>query len=220
MDKTYDALMEPLYRRYSEQADFSLCAPQEPPTGLGAIAARFTEFAEMSKLHRKANDALREQLLAHIYAQDHRFFESLIIDVLLAMGYGGRRRDLARHLGRSHDGGIDGMIAQDELGLDFIMLQAKRQKPGSSVSAGQVRDFAGGLEAQHAGKGIFFTTTQFSQQAQRFAQSVSRRIVLINGLELTNLMIRHNIGVSVRESFVFRRLELNYFSAAATDATC
>jgi restriction system protein len=220
MDKFYDALMEPLYHRYGEQADIHGPVPAPPPTGLGAIAARLTEFSEMSKLYRKANDALQQQLLAHIYAQDHRFFENLIIDVLLSMGYGERRRDLAKHLGRSHDGGIDGMIAQDELGLDFIMLQAKRLKPGSAVSAGQVRDFAGGLEAKHASKGIFFTTTQFSQQAQRFAQSVSRRIVLINGHELTNLMIRHNIGVSVRESFVFRQLELGYFSAAAAEAIC
>ena len=217
MDTFYDALMQPLYQRYGEQAD---SIDRAPASGMGAIVARLSEFGEMARLHRSANDALQGQLLAHIYAQDHRFFENLIIDVLLSMGYGGRRRDLAKHLGRSHDGGIDGMIAQDELGLDFIMLQAKRLKPGSAVSAGQVRDFAGGLEAQHASKGIFFTTTQFSQQAQRFAQSVSRRIVLINGHELTNLMIRHNIGVSVRESFVFKQLEVNYFSAAAAAAIC
>ena len=140
------------------------------------------------------------------------FFEKLIIDVLLAMGYGARRRDLVKHLGRSHDGGIDGLIAQDELGLDFIMLQAKRLRPGSTISASQVRDFVGSLEARNADKGIFFTNGQFSPDAIACVENISRRVVLVYGNELTALMIRHNIGVTASQSFVFKKLARGYFA--------
>ena len=101
--------------------------------------------------------SLCAQLTGYIYAQDHQFFERLVVDVIFSMGYGGRRRDLARNIGRSGDGGIDGVIALDELGLDVIYLQAKRLKPGSTVAVSAVRDFVGSLDARHATKGIFVT---------------------------------------------------------------
>jgi restriction system protein len=205
MQNAYQDLMRPLYDKYSEAEDTVGEVVAQPPS--------IDPVRIVSSLHQQATSTLQKNLLAHVYAQDHHFFEGLIIDVLLAMGYGGRRRDLTRRLGRSHDGGIDGVIKQDELGLDLIMLQAKRLKPGATVSAGQVRDFAGGLEGAKATKGIFFTTAQFSGQAQNFAQSISRRIVLINGHDLTALMVRHNIGVRVSESFVFKSLENSFFSA-------
>lgn len=213
MTDAYEDLMLPLYSRYSDSPDEPKVSDEDVVQPLETAP-----MTTMAAIHSIANLKLREDLLAHIYAQDHRFFENLIIEVLLAMGYGGRRRDLVKHLGRSHDGGIDGVVAQDELGLDLIMLQAKRLKPGTSVSAGQVRDFAGGLEACHACKGIFVTTTQFSPRARGFAQSVSRRIVLISGHELTALMIRHNIGVKVNESFVFKDVEKSFFASPAKSA--
>jgi restriction system protein len=157
---------------------------------------------------------LTSDLLGLIHAQGPAFFEELVIDVLLAMGYGGRRRDLAARLGRTGDGGVDGVISQDELGLDLIYVQAKRLKPGNTVPVGEVRDFAGSLDAHHAGKGIFVSTSHFSDAAVAFCSQVSRRVVLIDGSKFTELMVRHNIGVRVKQSYQIKRIDLDYFSPA------
>lgn len=223
MTDIYDDLMRPLYQRYGAESSYSLSkqahdqpkaivlpvVPVQPVTG--------DPEALVVALHRQSTEELKEEVLAHIYAQSHVFFEKLILDVMLAMGYANRRRDLVKHLGRSHDGGIDGIIQQDELGLDLIFLQAKRLKPGTAVSASQVRDFVGSLEARHATKGIFVTTGHFSLSARACVESISRRVVLINGQELTALMIRHNIGVKSSQSYVFKRLERCYFTAVSAE---
>jgi restriction system protein len=170
---------------------------------------------QIAALHHQAMRDLQDELLAHIYAQTPVFFENLIIDLLLAMGYGTRRRDLSRRLGQSHDGGIDGLISQDELGLEVILVQAKRLKPNTNVNVSQVRDFVGSLETQRASKGVFVTTGNFTIPASMIVQDISRRIVLINGRELVALMIRHNLGVRTSESYVFKTLDLHYFSSPA-----
>lgn len=173
----------------------------------------------LAAAHRAATRCLEEQVLAHIYAQTPRFFEGLIIDLLLAMGYANRKRDLARQIGRSHDGGVDGIISQDLLGLDVILLQAKRLKPNSTISSSQVRDFIGTLETKKATKGIFFTTASFSAFAKSAIQSVSHRVRLIDGRELSALMVRHNLGVLPTQSFVFKTLDLNYFATSTLPAS-
>ena len=152
------------------------------------------------------------ELLGYIHVQSSNFFEIMVIDVLLALGYGGRRRDLARRLGRSGDGGVDGIIEMDELGLDMIYIQAKRLKPGSSVPVSAVRDFVGSLDAQHAVKGIFVTTGQFTPAAHGLVRAVSKKIVLIDGRRLTELMVRHNIGTVPSSTFQFKAVDLGYFS--------
>lgn len=158
---------------------------------------------------------LAEELLGYIHAQTPEFFEHLIIDMLLALGYGGRRRDLAKRLGRSGDGGVDGVVAQDELGLDVIYFQAKRLRPGLAVAVSDVRDFAGSLDAHRASKGIFVATGRFSEAARGFVTQLTRRLVLIDGEELGQLMIRHNIGVRIKESYQIKRIDLDYFGATA-----
>jgi restriction system protein len=168
---------------------------------------------KISMLHRAAMQVLEEDLLAHIYAQTPQFFEKLIIDLLLAMGYGTRRRDLSRRLGRSHDGGIDGLICEDELGLEVILVQAKRLKPNTNVSVSQVRDFVGSLDANRACKGVFVSTGDYSIPARMAAKNVSRRVILINGKELAALMVRHNLGVAIAESYIFKTLDPSYFSS-------
>lgn len=162
---------------------------------------------------RAAHAVLVDDLIARIHSQKPEFFERLVIDVLLGMGYGNRRNDMAQRLGRTGDGGIDGVIALDELGLDQVCIQAKRLRPGNPVPIGEVRDFAGSLEARHAAKGVFVTTTHFSPGAAEFCARISRRVVLIDGSRLAELMIRHNIGVKVRESFHLKRIDSTYFSA-------
>jgi len=168
---------------------------------------------EMIRAFASAQASLADELLGHVHAQSPQFFEGLVIDVLLAIGYGGRRRDLARQLGRTGDGGIDGLIAQDELGLDVIYIQAKRFKPGLVVPVAEVRDFAGSLDAHHAPKGIFVTTSHFSEASREFCRHVSRRVVLVDGQRLIDLMIRHNIGVRVKESYQIKRVDIDYFGA-------
>ena len=166
---------------------------------------------EIAKAYTRSQSNLVAELLGHIHAQEPEFFEELVIDILLAMGYGGRRRDLTRRLGRSGDGGVDGLISMDELGLDLIYLQAKRLKPGTVVPVTDVRDFAGSLDANHAVKGIFLTTSHFSPSAVSFCQQVSRRVVLVDGPKFAEMMIRHNVGVRVKESYQLKRIDLEYF---------
>lgn len=169
----------------------------------------------VSALVAAAHLKLVDELIGRIHAQTPSFFERLVIDVLLAMGYGGNRDNMARCLGRTGDGGIDGVIALDELGFDSIYIQAKRLKPGVAVPVGDLRDFAGSLEARHASKGVLVTTSHFTGAAKSFCSLISRRIVLIDGPRLAELMIRFNIGVEVRQCFVLKGLEASYFRPGA-----
>ena len=192
-----------------EEAESQACEPVHRWT------SRLIGEDGVTAAYRRAQHDLLFDLLARIHAQPPEFFEYLVIDLLLSMGYGGRRRDLAQRLGRTGDGGVDGLIAQDELGLDLIYIQAKRLKPGTTVPVGEVRDFAGSLDARHAGKGIFFSTCQFSTSAVDFCGHLSRRIVLVDGDRLAELMVRHNVGVKVKESFQIKRIDQDYFAPSS-----
>ncbi len=209
MEPDYPHIMVPWYHRAQNGQ-----VPAQPVPAYGAAFAAMED--EMARSYTRAQSHLAEELLGYIHAQTPEFFEHLIIDMLLALGYGGRRRDLARRLGRSGDGGVDGVIAQDELGLDVVYFQAKRLRPGSLVPVSDVRDFAGSLDAHRASKGIFVATGHFSEAGQEFVTQVSRRLALIDGVELCHLMIRHNIGVKVKETYQIKRVDLDYFDTAAS----
>jgi len=154
---------------------------------------------------------LKKDVISNIHAQSPAFFETLIIDLLLSMGYGSRRRDLVAHLGRTGDGGIDGAINQDHLGLDIVYVQAKRYRPGLSVPVSAVRDFTGALEARKANKGVFVTTSHFTKSAYEFISAVSSRIVLIDGERLSSLLVRNNVGVKLYETYEIKRIDEDYF---------
>jgi restriction system protein len=156
---------------------------------------------------------LEEEVLGFVYVQTPKFFEALIIDLLLAMGYASRRRDLASQIGQSHDGGVDGIIRQDPLGLDVILLRAKRLKPNSSVLASQVRDFIGTLSTRKATKGVFVTTGSFTGFAHSTIDQVQLRVKLIDGRLLSSLMVRHNLGVKPQQSFTYKQLDHSYFNS-------
>jgi restriction system protein len=166
----------------------------------------------LAKLSLAAQAVLQRELIARIHAQPPAFFERLVVDLLLAMGYGADRAAMARCLGRSGDGGIDGVITLDELSFEQICIQAKRLKPGVAVPISDVRDFAGSLDARRATKGVFVATTHFSAGAEAFCAKLSRRVVLIDGERLAELMMRHNIGVRVQYSFELKSLDKAYFS--------
>ncbi|MCB1377251.1 MAG: restriction endonuclease [Alphaproteobacteria bacterium] len=206
----YERLMRP-----RDDRDVRAANLRERSTARGTERALTDILATL----RRAHEDLVQDLISHIHAQSPGFFEELVIDVLLAVGYGARRRDLARRLGGTGDGGVDGLIAQDELGLELIYLQAKRLKPGSVVPVSEVRDFVGSLDAHRAGKGIFVTTSHFSSSAIEFCDQVSRRVVLIDGTRFAELMIRHNIGVTVVESYQVKKLNDSYFLGSSARAT-
>lgn len=169
----------------------------------------------LESLVKATTTALISELISRIHAQPPEFFERLVIDVLLSMGYGAERSVSAQRLGRSGDGGIDGVITLDELGLDLIYIQAKRLKPGVAVPISDVRDFAGSLESRQAVKGVFVTTTHFSPGAAEFCSRLSRRVVLIDGHRLADIMVRHNIGVEVQNCIVLKSVDSGYFTPPA-----
>jgi restriction system protein len=162
---------------------------------------------------RAIHERLARGLLDRIHAEPPEFFERLIIELLLAMGYG-CRRDLARHLGRRGDGGIDGAVPQDVLGLDVIYIQAKRYRPNTSVPVSAVREFAGSLDGRKARKGVFVTTATFPKSAATFVSAVPSKIALIDGQSLADLLIGYNIGVKVRETYEVKQIDEHWLAEA------
>ena len=157
------------------------------------------------------NRELASEIIGRVHSFSPSFFERLIVDLLVRMGYGGGRSEMGRALGRIGDGGIDGVIKEDELGLDVVYVQAKRFEPERAVPLREVRDFVGALEGHRASKGVFVTTSYFPDSAHDFIARVSSRVVLIDGVELAHLMIRHRIGIRVRDTYEIKRIDEDYF---------
>ena len=160
---------------------------------------------------KQIETALSKELLDRILASPPAFFERLIVDLLLAMGYGGSREGAGQIVGKSGDGGIDGVIDQDALGLDRVYVQAKRYNKENPVSEPEIRAFSGSLGAARASKGIFVTTSSFTQPSIKFADRHPFRIVLINGQLLTELMIRHNVGARIDETLYIKKIDEDFF---------
>src|SRR5205085_11890440 len=144
----------------------------------------------------KLRDELATELIDKIKSSSPGFFERLVIDLLIKMGYGGSRKEAGKIMGKSGDGGIDGIIKEDKLGLDTIYVQAK--KWNDTVSISQVRDFAGSLLSKKAKKGIFITTSSYPKGAYEFVASIEPKIVLIDGKQLAELMIENNVGLATK----------------------
>ena len=160
--------------------------------------------------HGELDKSLSAELLAKVLAAPPDFFERLVVQLLVAMGYGGTAADAGRALGKSGDGGVDGVIDQDALGLDRIYVQAKRYAD-NKISAGDIRDFFGSLDRFKASKGLFVTTSGFSPAAKDTAELLSKRIVLIDGHMLTRLMIRYDIGCRVEETIEIKKIDEEFF---------
>ena len=148
-------------------------------------------------------------LLINIKNCSPDFFEKLVVDLLLKIGYGGYRLDAGRAIGGTRDGGIDGIIKEDKLGLDAIYIQAKRWE--GTVGRPEIQKFIGALLGQKAKKGIFITTSKFSPDAKEYAKGIESRVVLIDGEELANLMIDYGIGVSKIVEYELKKIDLDYF---------
>ncbi len=151
------------------------------------------------------------ELLEQVMTSSPARFEKLVVDLLLAMGYGGSRTDAGKTIGRSGDEGIDGIINEDRLGLDIVYIQAKRWQ--SSVGRPEIQAFVGSLEGQRSNKGVFITTSQFTKEAREYVTKIGRKVVLIDGDQLTQFMIDYSVGVTTIETYTLKRVDSDYFSS-------
>lgn len=165
----------------------------------------------MRSAHQEVELSLRQELLDRVIAAPPDFFERLIVNLLVAMGYGGSLGDAGRALGKSGDGGVDGVIDQDVLGLDRVYIQAKRYQQGNTVGGGEIRDFFGSLDRFKAAKGLFVTTSDFTKDARETAGQLSKRIVLISGDQLAALMVRYDIGCRAEETLYVKTVDEDFF---------
>ena len=163
------------------------------------------------KAYHRINQALEEELLTRTRNVSPAFFEQLLIDLLLAMGYGGTGESTAHALGQTGDNGVDGVINQDPLGVDQIYIQAKRYAAGNNVSSSDIRDFFGALNLKRAQKGLFITTSDFTASAIKTANDLGSRIVLINGQQLAKLMLRYNIGSRNEQTLHLKKIDEEFF---------
>jgi restriction system protein len=155
------------------------------------------------------NQSLALELKEQMARMDPFRFEQLVVDLLFAMGYGGSREEAAKVTKKSGDGGIDGIINEDRLGLDVIYIQAKRWQ--ANVGANEIRNFIGALSENHANKGVFITTSDFAPGARESARKVQQKVILIDGNRLADLMIEHNIGVTPVRTISLKRIDSDYF---------
>lgn len=206
------AFVEHIRQKYLAWKQAQLATADVAPSS--ATASQDDEPVEVPEeripeLIRSAHEALAAELVETVRQCDPAFFERLVVKLLLKMGYGGSREEAGKAVGQSGDGGIDGVINEDRLGLDAIYVQAKRWE--GSVGEGPIRDFKGALDARNAHKGVFITTSYFTPAAREAARNSRYRIVLIDGARLAELMIEHELGVSIMASYQLKRLDSDFF---------
>jgi restriction system protein len=183
--------------------------PQAQPVAQPEIVTDQTPEDALASAYQKLRKNLESELLEQVKSSSPAFFERLVIDLLVAMGYGGSRQDAGRAIGRSGDEGIDGIIKEDKLGLDAIYVQAKRWE--ATVGRPEIQKFAGALQGQRANKGVFITTSDFSREAHEYANAINAKIILIGGERLTQLMVDHNVGVAPVGNYELKRVDSDYF---------
>ena len=165
----------------------------------------------LASAYSELTNALADDLLDNCLDLSPTRFEKLIVDLLIAMGFGGGDERMGHQLGKSHDGGIDGVIDEDALGLDAVYVQAKRYALDNTVGRPAIQQFIGSLTGEGATKGVFVTTSSFSREARDYAARVMQRVVLIDGRRLARLMIRYGVGVRVRETYEVKSVDEDYF---------
>ena len=163
----------------------------------------------LESAYQKLREDLSSELLKVVKECSPRFFETLVIDVLVKMGYGGTRKDAGKAIGQSGDEGIDGIINEDRLGLDVIYIQAKRWQ--GPIGRPEIQKFAGALQGHRAKKGVFITTSTFTKDAEDYVAKIDSKIILIDGDELAQLMIDNNVGVASVSSYEMKRIDSDYF---------
>ena len=199
--------------QFPEFVEFQERANTEAKSESIEVAAvdRQTPEEAIESSYSQLRSQLADELLEQIKGCSSDFFERLVVDVIVAMGYGGSYRDAAKATQRSNDAGIDGIIKQDRLGLDTIYIQAKKWDESRPIHRPEIQKFAGALQGVRARKGIFITTSSFSDGAREYVATIDSKIVLIDGTELAQLMIDHGIGVTPHQTYEIKRLDSDYF---------
>lgn len=199
----------PSFMEFWKQKRKSASAKQEEPTRDRPLVDDQTPDEAIDSAYDDIREALADDLLDQVMSCSSTFFERLVLDLLIGMGYGGALPDAGRHLGKTGDGGIDGIINEDKLGLDIICVQAKRWK--DCVGRPYVQAFAGSMEAHRAKKGVLITTSTFSREAREFVERIERKIVLIDGQQLAQLMIDYDVGVATARTYTIKKIDSDYF---------
>ena len=182
--------------------------PDTPEPAAAAVTE--TPEEQLQSAHQRLGDDLAKRLLEQIGDMSPEFFERLVLDLMLAMGYGGSREEAGAVTEAGADGGIDGIINEDQLGLETIYLQAKRW--ANTVGRPEIQKFVGALHGKRARKGVFLTTSAFTREAIEFAANIEAKVVLIDGDRLAELMIKHNVGCTPHQTFVVKRIDSDYFT--------
>ncbi|WP_077284563.1 restriction endonuclease [Cognaticolwellia aestuarii] len=204
-------------KKYLKQFDEFIAFTEQKNEGSDVIEATSIDTEEITPdealraAYKTINNSLAQDILERTRKVTPAFFEGLLIELLVAMGYGGTGEGAAHALGKTGDNGIDGVIDQDPLGVDQIYIQAKRYAEGNNVGASDIRDFFGALNLKKAQKGIFITTSEFTASAKKTAQDLGTRIVLINGTELAKLMLRYNIGSRDEQVLHLKKIDEEFF---------
>lgn len=194
----------PEFRAFSQQTGVS-----PPPAAIVQHDETETPEERLESSYQSLRSELAERLLSQVMKSSPAFFERLVVDVLVAMGYGGSRADAGKAVGQTGDGGIDGIIKEDRLGLDIVYIQAKRWE--GTVGSPAVRDFVGSLVGHSASKGVLIATSRFSKDAEDFARKIPQKVVLIDGPQLAELMMDFGVGVTTATTYVVTKLDLDYF---------
>lgn len=204
-----DLLQYPEFREYSNVA---ISTTTNASSDLGAVEdiKEMTPTEQMDSAFKSINEDLAADLLQKVLEMSPEFFEKLVLDLLLNMGFGSRNKEMAIVTPTSHDNGVDGIIPEDALGLDKIYIQAKRYTD-NPVSKPEIHKFIGALDEQKASKGVFITTSKFTSGAKEMAEKASKKIVLIDGKTLADYMIEYNVGVSEKKVYEVKKLDTDYF---------
>lgn len=211
LTKNPDHIDLPLLNQYQEFREFRARRYEKTDEDLGTpdMPSLLTPEDSMASAFEKLKSDLQVELLEQVKNASPAFFERLVVELLVAMGYGGSRKDAGRAIGRSGDGGIDGIINEDKLGLDVVYVQAKRWD--TTVGRPEIQKFAGALQGRRATKGVFITTSGFTRDAVEYAEIISSKIVLIDGDRLTSLMADHNVGVVPVGTYEVKKVDADYF---------
>jgi len=197
------------FPEFIEFRDASRNNRETPTTESVAITTNQTPEEALELAYQSLRHSLAQDILSRILSCSPTFFERLVVELLVKMGYGGSRRDAGERIGQSGDGGIDGIIKEDRLGLDTIYIQAKRWQ--GPVGRPEIQKFVGALQGQRAKKGVFITTSSYTTDAIEYASRIETKVVLIDGQLLANLMIDFDVGVSVSASYIVKRIDSDYF---------
>lgn len=197
--------------KYGSDTAKSSSTEKTSKCGEDAEPSSKTPFEALEDIYLVLQEQLADELLERIRQNTWQFFEDLVVDLMTKMGYGGSKRKAGESIKRTGDEGIDGIINEDKLGLDLIYLQAKKWKEETTIGRPEIQKFVGALHGQRAKKGVFITTSKFSENAHSYVRNIDPKVILIDGMTLTKLMIEYNVGTATVESYHVKKLDLDYF---------